>query len=186
VDILAVLEVSLPLLEPKRNQQADVGEDRENESKEPPDHVGEDRQNTSEQPSSQPTEHPPQTIMTFKGTAPPPKLPKNLEAFIGVITDEYANRVSLVMTGSPAEEAGIRAKDLIVEIEGVPVDSDNIISEMVKHHGQQNVQFIVRRTSELGYGDLKKEDKKEDVRELRQYTGEEGSSDGDVDDDFSD
>lgn len=65
--------------------------------------------------------------------------------FLGV--DEQTNRTEVgdVMVGMPAEEAGIRAGDIILEVESQPVDSFPAIALLVKDRASMETDFLVQR-----------------------------------------
>ncbi|MGH2538345.1 MAG: M50 family metallopeptidase [Candidatus Promineifilaceae bacterium] len=54
-----------------------------------------------------------------------------------------------VMAGSPAEAAGLQAGDVIVEINGLEVDSSAIVVEEISGSAGEPVELLIRRDGEL-------------------------------------
>lgn len=56
--------------------------------------------------------------------------------------------ISWVQAGSPAEQAGIQPNDVILEINGVTVTSQDDVSNEVKRNGSNELTFLVQRGEE--------------------------------------
>ena len=68
--------------------------------------------------------------------------------FVGVPTPVDTTRIGAVNTGSPAEEAGLKVDDVILEINDQPAVSWLDILEGVKGSGGQQVSIVVEREHE--------------------------------------
>ena len=84
------------------------------------------------------------TILAWTG------MPEFLEGQFTIDADTRVDRVPVkitsVMEGSPAEKAGIKVDDYILEINGAEVWNSSEISEANKAHAGQTVEYKIRRT----------------------------------------
>jgi len=69
-------------------------------------------------------------------------------AFLGLGVTDYGGagaRVQRVVTGGPAAEAGISPGDLVIQIDGVPINNANAMSDvLVPHHPGDTIPVTVR------------------------------------------
>ncbi len=65
------------------------------------------------------------------------------------VKDEDVVRVSGVVGNSPAEKAGIKADDRIVEINGAKISSPDQVSETTKSNAGKNVHIVVERDGQV-------------------------------------
>jgi len=68
--------------------------------------------------------------------------------FVGVPTPVDTTRIGKVSEGSPAEKAGLKPDDLLIEINGQPTVSWLDVLESVKGSGGQQVSVVVERQGE--------------------------------------
>ncbi|MFM2093537.1 MAG: hypothetical protein RIS70_661 [Planctomycetota bacterium] len=67
-------------------------------------------------------------------------------AMLGVILDERDPRVVQVIEGSGAERAGVKADDLITQVNGKAIDTmQNLVSTLERHRVGDKVELLVKR-----------------------------------------
>jgi serine protease Do len=67
-------------------------------------------------------------------------------AFLGVLTGPGAVRITSVVPGSPAEVAGLRERDVICAVDGVPVGSATGLRQaLARHSPGERVTVLVTR-----------------------------------------
>lgn len=76
---------------------------------------------------------------------------KNLPVQKGVLIDAGDGKVPAVVPGSPAEKAGIKAGDIILEIQGEKLTNDNSLSSVIQKYsvGQEVTIKIIRDGKEM-------------------------------------
>ena len=69
------------------------------------------------------------------------------------MTNDEDNKYDGVLPNSPAEKAGLKKDDLILEVNGIRIDSGNPLNEMISNY--QANQVITLRIYKNGVGILK-------------------------------
>ncbi|MGH9867905.1 MAG: PDZ domain-containing protein [Candidatus Polarisedimenticolia bacterium] len=93
-----------------------------------------------------------------------PEPPSRRRAWLGIMMDDGA-RITQVVDGSPAEEAGLKRGDRIVEINGEPVEeSEDVIEQMRDLDPGDSVRLRVKRDGEEVSLKATLESRKRDVR----------------------
>lgn len=106
------------------------------------------------------------------------QLPGALESFIGI--EKYFGSpakpaVEAVLEGSPAKEAGLKAKDRIVSINDTPIQSwDDLLRQVEKHPGEE-LRLVLSRNAETLTVTLKPKWDEEAKRWLMGVQGPEGA-----------
>jgi thiol-disulfide isomerase/thioredoxin len=79
---------------------------------------------------------------------PLPQRPEELPAWVGITFDSHVNtgRVQTVVTGGPAERAGIKVGDVVTSVDGEQVgDATKIISRLRAHKSGSKVHLVLAR-----------------------------------------
>ncbi len=73
----------------------------------------------------------------------------SLFSFVGLPEIEVNTRVQSVLAGAPAEKAGIRAADLITQINGKPVKTSNDIADVIRASAGTPVEVTLQRGDQM-------------------------------------
>jgi thiol-disulfide isomerase/thioredoxin len=79
---------------------------------------------------------------------PPPPAEQAQPAWVGVMFDVHSEtpRVQSVITGGPAERAGIKAGDVVTSVDGEPLaEASQIVSKLRAHHAGEKVHLVLAR-----------------------------------------
>lgn len=92
-------------------------------------------------------------------------------AFLGVTVTqaEKGAQVENVQPGSPADQAGIRVDDLIVQVAGQAVTADNLRAELAKHAAGDTITLSVLRGAETVDLEVRLAERPNDARQEPQF-----------------
>jgi regulator of sigma E protease len=81
------------------------------------------------------------------------------QGLIGVTQAPLPPRVGILEPGSPAARAGLRTGDLIISVDGEPIDSWTVLADRLRHHTRRIPLAYLRPTrAQVGFADIRVHD----------------------------